>query len=52
MMLCENGFVKCFVVLLLAHYIFLVDVLFVAELFQSSLSIFSRTVLSPAPDVA
>lgn len=51
MMLCEKGFVKCFVVLLLSHYIFLEDMLFVAELFQSSLSIFSRTVLSLAPEV-
>jgi len=52
MMLCENRFVKCFVVLLLAHYIFLVDALFVTELSQSSLSIFSRTVLSLATEVA
>jgi len=50
-MLCGDGFVKCFVVLFSEHYIFIVSALFDSELFQSSLSIFSRTVLSLAPEV-
>ena len=50
-MLCGESFVKCFVVVFYRHYIFTVSALFGAELFQSSLSIFSRTVLSRVPEV-